>query len=276
MNSISHYQPTSQSSALKTNINCLSSQNSAPTSENPFILAANPLLTLMTQIKHCSSEPDLNKIRSTIIKQINLFAHTLLRNIPKQRVLAAHYCLCTTIDEVILKTKWGVKSIWSQQSLLSLFHKETWGGERFYIILENISKEPRENLLILEFLYLLLNLGFEGKYFDKNKTIRDEIRNRVFERIRIIRGKSASILSAHWKDQEAMLAKKQSRSFLKGLLTCTILLLILITSIVNIKAHFKTKGTILVLNSLAKESAISIYSQLLNRSIVINSLSGKK
>lgn len=59
---------------------------------------------------------------------------------------------------------WGMNSKWSEYSLLAIYHQETWGGEKFFVIIERLMMEPQRYLDIIEFLYLCMVLGYEGKY----------------------------------------------------------------------------------------------------------------
>ncbi len=79
-------------------------------------------------------------------------------------ILVIRYCLCAALDEAVCRQEWGANSHWSQHSLLSEFHNETSGGDKFFIILERLKADPRKYRYVIEFLYLLLQLGFQGKY----------------------------------------------------------------------------------------------------------------
>ncbi|MDF5528115.1 type IVB secretion system protein IcmH/DotU, partial [Vibrio parahaemolyticus] len=79
-------------------------------------------------------------------------------------VLVIRYCLCAAIDESVCRQEWGANSHWSQNSLLSEFHNETSGGDKFFVILDRLKADPRKYRHVIEFLYLLLQLGFKGKY----------------------------------------------------------------------------------------------------------------
>ncbi|NVL27204.1 hypothetical protein F2S73_10895 [Pseudomonas syringae pv. actinidiae] len=75
--------------------------------------------------------------------QVKLFeAEARKRAIDNDQLLAARYVLCTVVDEAVLNTSWGSKSDWSKISLLSRFHKETFGGEKFFQLLERLSTNP--------------------------------------------------------------------------------------------------------------------------------------
>ena len=155
---------------------------------NPLIVAAMPLLLLLIQLKKSDVHPEPGYLQQQIINELNHFEkRAKAGGCLTLHVLAARYCLTTVIDEFILLRDWGSNSIWVQKSLLSVLHKETWGGERFFIIIERMSKKPRENSVLLEFLYILLSLGFEGKYYNQAKNIREEIRYRLFSLINHIK-----------------------------------------------------------------------------------------
>lgn len=58
---------------------------------------------------------------------------------------------------------WGSQSEWSQHSLLARFHNETWGGKSVRVACSP-AEDPVRYRDILEFIYLCLCLGFEGRY----------------------------------------------------------------------------------------------------------------
>ncbi|OGT96792.1 MAG: hypothetical protein A2298_04805 [Gammaproteobacteria bacterium RIFOXYB2_FULL_38_6] len=236
---------------------------------NPLISAATPLLVLMMQIKNTHQTPNVEKLRAQIVNEMKLFEQKLLKlQFNPKIILAARYCLCTAIDEVVLKTSWGANSVWVQQSLLSLFHKETWGGERFYIILETMAKNPRKNLAFIELLYLLLSLGFEGKFFNQAVMVRDEVRNRIFHMIKRSHGKVERVLSSHWKDNKPLEDDRQKQASLKRLLLIGVVVLGLVWAAFNMVAYNMAKPTLQDLQKIGHESSVTAYSQLINRPIV--------
>ncbi len=84
--------------------------------------------------------------------------------IDRATVLVLRYCICLALDEAVCSQKWGANSEWSQHSLLTVFHNETSGGDKFYVIIERLKQDPKRYQQVIEFLYLLLQLGFKGKY----------------------------------------------------------------------------------------------------------------
>ncbi len=116
-------------------------------------------------------------------------------------VLSARYAVCTALDEAVLNTPWGSESAWPQRTLLSVFHNETAGGEKFFLILDRMKEQPAENLYILELMYIFLSLGFEGKYrvIHRGRDMIEQMRDELFTVIRRQRGDYERSLSPNWQ-----------------------------------------------------------------------------
>jgi type IV/VI secretion system ImpK/VasF family protein len=123
------------------------------------------LLTIASALKTLISAPNLTELYQDLCHETKAFENKAQTyNYRSHLILAARYALCTLIDEIILSTAWGNKSDWKNQNLLGTFQGETWGGERFFVILERSSEDPALYIDLLELMYICLNLGFEGKY----------------------------------------------------------------------------------------------------------------
>ncbi|MBS1220660.1 MAG: type secretion system peptidoglycan-associated domain protein [Proteobacteria bacterium] len=169
---------------------------------NPLEAAAAPLLSLIMRLKNTPTHPDPERLRLKMIEEIKAFtlnAHH--QGIPEKTVFRARYVLCTTLDEVVLNTPWGRTSQWSENSLLITFHKETWGGEKFFELLDILIPDPRKNLHLLELMYLCLAFGFQGRYrlLENGRSRLDEQRERAYNAIRTAQGEFERELSPHWR-----------------------------------------------------------------------------
>ncbi|MBL4647388.1 MAG: type IVB secretion system protein IcmH/DotU [Gammaproteobacteria bacterium] len=243
-----------------------------PTNDNNILLIITaPLLTLITQIRHTVDHPDVPGLRAQVIEELKNIEYRLTQiDCSVRNIIATRYCLCTAVDEAVLSRNWGNQSIWAQESLLSFFHKETWGGERFYIILEDMMKDIRKNIDFIELVYFLLSLGFEGKFFDKQfAAAREDIRNRMFYHIRNIRVKPEKILALDNQDSEWLIAGINKKSTLKRAALFTLALLITITIYFNYKVHNIAGPTLDKLNSIATVSPVTAFSQVIQRPIVM-------
>jgi type VI secretion system protein ImpK len=185
----------------------------AHSTRNPITGAAISLLSLVAQLRNTSTHPDVAGLRISIIEEIKQFEIKIKnRGVPGEQVQAARYALCTLLDETVLNTPWGCNSLWSTQSLLIFFHKEAWGGEKFFLILKNCMQQPGTHLDLLELLYFCLCLGFEGRYRveDHGSSKLEEIRENAYQIIQRQRGDVERNLSLHWqgiKDKRNILAK---------------------------------------------------------------------
>lgn len=182
------------------------SASSAPISPgvglNALEAAAAPLLSLIMRLKNTASHPDPERLRQRMIEEIKTFTvNARNAGLHEKTVFRARYILCTTLDEVVLNTPWGRASQWSETSLLITFHNETWGGEKFFELLDAIIQDPRKNLDLLELMYLCLAFGFQGRYrlLDNGRNRLDEQRERAYNAIRTARGEFERDLSPHWR-----------------------------------------------------------------------------
>lgn len=237
---------------------------------NPLICATIPLLTLLAQIRQTNNHGSVPKLKGQVADEIKRFEQRLMKlDYDHRTILAARYCMCAAIDEAVLSRPWGSQSVWASQSLLALFHKETWGGERFYIILENLARDPRKNLDLLELCYVLLSLGFEGKFFDKDSVIREEIRNRIFYQIRNSRHKIDKSLTGYSEHQLPLAKKSTSVKKLKKIVLSSCVAILLIGTVFNIKTYNAAKPVLQQLSAIGLQSPITTFSQLLDRPIVV-------
>ena len=169
---------------------------------NPLINAASTLIAVFEKTRQSLSHPDVGGLHQRLVDEIKLFENKAREvGIRPEIVLSARYALCTTLDEMVLNTPWGAESAWPQRTLLSIFHNETSGGEKFFQLFERMLEQPVENLYILELMYILLSLGFEGKYrlIQRGRDTIEHLRDELFTTIRRQRGDYERSLSPSWQ-----------------------------------------------------------------------------
>lgn len=133
--------------------------------DNRLIDAATPLLGLVIRVRRLADFGQVPALYQQVVDEVSAIDRELVeQGYERPTVVAYRYALCAFIDEAVLGTDWGAHSVWSQQSLLSRFHNETWGGEKVFAILSRMEQEPERYRDMLEFIYLCLCLGFEGRY----------------------------------------------------------------------------------------------------------------
>jgi type VI secretion system protein ImpK len=169
---------------------------------NSLVAAASGLLSEVVRLKQRANGEDLPTLNQRLSTALISFADSALHNgVEKSQVSTARYVLCTVVDEAVVTTAWGKESEWSQMSLLSRFHNETSGGERFFQLLDRLSKNPVKHLPMLELMYLCLSLGFEGKYRIQPRGLLEleNLRDALYRQIRQLRSDVPRELSPHWE-----------------------------------------------------------------------------
>ncbi len=132
---------------------------------NPLIDAAQPLLGMVIRIHRRVDETKGDALYLVVRDQISAICEEARqRGYDPATQLAYRYALCVFIDEAVMATEWGRQCNWSDRSLLSYHHNETWGGEKFFTVLARMQMDPARYRDVLEFKYLCLCLGFQGKY----------------------------------------------------------------------------------------------------------------
>jgi len=196
-----------QRSALQTDATVLAAEGKSLDLEalgglNPLVAAANPLLSLVPQLRSSVTYPNPAGLRETLLRQIATFEKVARDGgVSPEHVLVARYALCTLIDESVSLTPWGNASQWARNSLLVTLHKEVAGGEKFFLLLGKLVEDPAKNINLLELMYVCLALGFEGRYrvVDNGKAQLEPVRERLYGVIRKQRGDVEHELSPHWK-----------------------------------------------------------------------------
>lgn len=187
------------------------SANTFNISPNALVAAASDLLSDVVRIKRREISESLPDLNQRLVESLMLYEQRAQEHgAQKSEASSARYLLCTVLDEAVVTTvpgeqdeqgKQSEQGTWSQMSLLSKLHGETFGGEKFFQLLERLSQDPVRNLPLLELMYLCLALGFEGKYriIDRGHLELEGIRDGLYRRICQLRGDVPRELSPHWE-----------------------------------------------------------------------------
>ncbi len=169
---------------------------------NKMTAAAAPLFALVGRIRNRAQHANPEALRQSVIREIKAFEQRALESqIEVQQLRVARYLICATIDDVVMNTPWGGTSDWGRHSMVGTFHKEGVQGDRFYDLLKRLEQEPARHRELLEFLYVCMSLGFEGRLRveeggqEKHFTLRDNLARLV----RTQRGGIERELSPRWK-----------------------------------------------------------------------------
>jgi type VI secretion system protein ImpK len=172
---------------------------------NPLVSAAVPLLLMVGGMRGSTIQGDVPALRRQALEEIRRFEENARSaGIANEVIIAGRYALCAALDEAVLATPWGAHSDWAQQTLLNTLHREAYGGEKFFEMLDRIAQDPQLRIDLIELQYLCIALGFTGKFqlLEQGQARLAQTQHDIFRRIRTVRSAPEPELSLHWQGVE--------------------------------------------------------------------------
>ncbi|MGC2948686.1 type VI secretion system protein TssL, long form [Burkholderia ambifaria] len=170
---------------------------------NPLLEAARPLLRMLADMPATLDTSEaVEGLRTLLVREVSLFQKVCDKaDLPWKHMAVVRYCLCTALDEAANRTSWGGGGVWAARSLLITFEGEVDGGEKFFLLIGRMATDPQEYVDILEILYRVLGLGFEGRYsvMADGRRYLEQIRQRLWTLITGARDALQPELSPHWR-----------------------------------------------------------------------------
>ncbi|MBL8673473.1 MAG: type IVB secretion system protein IcmH/DotU, partial [Rhodospirillales bacterium] len=173
---------------------------------SPVAAAAVPLLGLAARLRAMTGQVDVNVVRESVYQDLHGFAKAGREAGVQPEILrASHYALAATIDDVVMNTPWGAHSGWNKRTMVSAFHGDVEGGERFYAYLERMMQAPTANRPALQLMYDCMSLGFLGRYRlrQRGPAEHDMVREKVWQTLRTLAGPLERELSPDWRGVDA-------------------------------------------------------------------------
>lgn len=175
--------------------------------QNPLLEAAQPLLRALADMPAALESDAVALFHQLLEREVAAFQSICTTaQVRHEHVVAASYALCTALDEAANSTPWGggqggEAGIWAGQQLAAKFHGDTKGGDKFFLLVGRLAASPQEHVDLLEVLYQILGLGFEGRFSTAANGRRqlETVRHRLFSLLGNARGDVPSDLSPHWK-----------------------------------------------------------------------------
>jgi type VI secretion system protein ImpK len=132
---------------------------------NPLLSAARPLLRALADMPGTLRVDQTALLKDVLLQELHDFQTVCERvGIRPEHTLAARYCLCTALDEAAQGTSWGGGGSWAEDSLLVKLHGENEGGTKVFQVLGRLVNSPEEHIDVIEVIYYLLSLDFQGRY----------------------------------------------------------------------------------------------------------------
>lgn len=154
-------KPTTSSNAALLTQTAISHQNTFGI--NPIVDAASGLFAIIGKIKLIEESSRLNRLQRKLIQEMHHFQNKLKQQrIEEEFIVLYSYLLCATLDDLISHTHWG-KNWQETYNLLHHFHHDAPASLQFFNIVE-CALNKTSSIELLEYIYLLLNMGYQGKY----------------------------------------------------------------------------------------------------------------
>lgn len=151
---------------------------------NGLLKLADPILSVLLSIPKQSSPYDINYFRLQMLEMLREFkTKAVAFDYHPSVIEKSTYVLCAALDEEIAHTKWGKEGGWVNHSLLSSMFTQRNGGEIFFVLLDKACQQPKLLIDFIELVYILIMLGFKGKYSETDKNELYEIKSYVFSLI---------------------------------------------------------------------------------------------
>lgn len=167
---------------------------------NPLTDAGAHLFSLagtLRQLK-CCLHPD--KLHRDLMTAVNTFQEAVRQlGYGPDHVLASRYAICVTLDDLIGQSAFGAGGQWQPCALPESVAAESGARpqEKFFMILDKITREPARYIDLMEFMYICLSLGFRGHYHSTDFAHQqlDQLTDRLYHLIRSHRGETGQTLS---------------------------------------------------------------------------------
>ena len=115
------------------------------------------------------SEDSLAERMTAFLGEVDRKARQL--DIQSDDIWAAKYAFCAAVDEIILRSRFEVRTAWERRPLQLRMFGDQLAGEHFFERLEELRERGSAHLQALEVFHMCLLLGFEGRFaldgFDK-------------------------------------------------------------------------------------------------------------
>ncbi|WP_299490759.1 type IVB secretion system protein IcmH/DotU [uncultured Shewanella sp.] len=111
----------------------------------------------------------------------------------------ACFIVCAATDEAIIYSNWGKSAGWENATLLNHFFNQNNGGEVFFDLLEKAKYQPKKLLDFIELQFVLLKIGFMGKYRFESQYLLNEYASELYECIFNYKNYHSLKLSDHTK-----------------------------------------------------------------------------
>ena len=149
-----------------------------------------------------SSQVEIRQLKQNLIQIMD--NHTRLlsdQGIENTHIMIVRYMISTFIDDTLGHMPWQQNITWADNSLLHYYYQETYGGEKFFKLLEQFTKEPNKYIQHIELAYVCISLGYEGRFAlekgTRGKVEIEQIRNELYAHMRTYSNNEEKFYQGH-------------------------------------------------------------------------------
>ncbi|MFK0572738.1 type IVB secretion system protein IcmH/DotU [Endozoicomonas sp.] len=173
-------------------------------SSNTLINLSAELLAILTTLSQQQEPGNLPELHQYLLRSISeLHNQGLNAGYPPRMMEKTCYALCAAFDEEVMNTAWGQAGCWENHSLVAQLFQQRNAGEVFFVLLEQARQNAPKMIDFIELLYLLLRLGFCGRYQNTDKHELAKLADNLYQEIREHQKpgeqQALPILSAPWR-----------------------------------------------------------------------------
>ncbi len=173
-------------------------------SSNTLVNLSAELLAILGTLSQQQEVRNLPELHQYLLRSMSeLHNRGLQAGYPPRMMEKTCYALCAAFDEEIMNTVWGQKGCWENHALVAQLFQQRNAGEVFFVLLDQARQNVSKMIDFIELLYLLLRLGFCGRYQNTDKHELARLADHLYQEIRahqkLGEQQILPILSAPWR-----------------------------------------------------------------------------
>ncbi|MGF1703483.1 type IVB secretion system protein IcmH/DotU [Photobacterium makurazakiensis] len=176
--------PLSHANVLKNKARYMLAQQNGQPFENRLLNESSDLLSFAVSVKRMQCPEDLFAFRAELKQAITELKYKIAKlEYPPSVADKTCFMFAAMLDEQIVHSPWGEAAGWENQSLVSELFGIKNGGEQFYIVAERALLQPVLLVDLLELIFILLKVGFKGRFRVDGREQLNTILNRLEEAV---------------------------------------------------------------------------------------------
>ena len=176
---------------------------------SPLFEAARPLLEALARMPAQIHPTRVDALNRRLVGEVASFQAVCKdARIRTEYILGASYFLCTALDESVSDSllgkggaQPGAANPWMDRSLAVHFHGDSEGGTKVFRLVGRLVIEPQAHIDLLELVFAVFMLGFEGayRYAANGRRELDNMRHQIRSLVSNCRRNDTAEVFAHWQ-----------------------------------------------------------------------------